>query len=424
MLRAMKRLLLASSLLTCATATAFVSACDTEFLNGPRPDIDDGRTIDDGSEGEGEGEAPGEGEGEGEPVGPGAVCNGARDVVVSDAIATNTTRARHAAVLLRDGRVLIAGGHDEATYLSMKGAELFDPATRSFDVTGAMAQARYDFALVALDDGRALAVGGFNNDVDTPDDNGDLATLELFDPATGTWTAGPSMPEARSGLSAVKVEDGRVLIFGGKTNAESIPTTVLSFDPSDDSLSSTDGEVSFGRTSHTAHLLSDGRVLMVGGYYTGLRDDVDVIAADGSVSPANRIPEARRSSCAANDADGRLLVFGGYGGASMAGSMGDVQAFSPSDGTWASAGEMQTARFACEAVELSCGTLVCGGVDATSCELRDHASERTAVVVDDTGGEFSGSLTALDDERALWVGGFVGDGVSGTARVIELVAAE
>ena len=207
---------------------------------------------------------------------------------------------------------------------------------------------------------------------------------------------------------------------GGQTGAESIPTAVLAFDPSDDSLAPTGGSVSFGRTSHAAHLLSDGRVLMVGGYYTGVRDDVDVISPDGSASPANGIPGARRSSCAANDADGRLLVFGGYGGSSM----GDVQAFDPTLGEWSSAGEMQTARFACEAVELSCGTLVCGGVDATSCEVRDHLSERATTVVEDTGSEFSASLTALDGERALLIGGFVGDGVSGTARLIELVAAE
>lgn len=420
MLRAMNRLLLSVSL---GLGTIAFGGCDTAFLTGGKPDIDEGRTIDgDDDDDGGEGEpAEGEGEGEGEDiVGPGAVCAGTRDVVVSDAIATNTTRARHAAVLLRDGRVLVAGGHDEATWTSMRSAELFDLATNSFALTGPMAQARYDFALVALDDGRALAVGGFNNDIDAPDDNGDLDTLELFDPESGTWSAGPSMPEARSGLSAVKVDDGRVLIFGGQTGAESIPTSVLVFDPSDDSLAPTGGFVSFGRTAHTAHVLSDGRVLMVGGYYTGVRDDVDVISPDGTASPANGIPGARRSSCAANDADGRLLVFGGYGGSSM----GDVQAFSPSDGSWSSAGEMETARYACEAVELSCGTLVCGGVDATSCEVRDHSSERTATVVDDTGSEFSASLTALDGERALLIGGFVGDGVSGTARVIQLVAVD
>jgi hypothetical protein len=379
-----------------------VSACDTSFLTGPPPTIDRGTPIDEPVD---------------EPPAPvGDVCAGAFNVEASAASALGQTRARHGAALLTDGRVLIAGGHDEETYASTRTAELF--ADGAFLPTGSLLQARYDFALVALNDGRALAAGGFNNDIDAPTDNGDLATLELFDPTTGQWTAGPTMPEARTGLSAVTVDDGRVLIFGGQTGAESIPTSVLVFDPSNDSLVDAGGDVSFGRTSHAAHALSDGRVLMVGGYYTAVRNDVDAISADGSAARAAGVPGARRSSCGANDADGRLLVFGGYDGDAR----GDVQAFDPATGAWTGAGQLAVARFACQAVELSCASLICGGVDVTSCELRDHGASESAIIVEDAGSEFSGTLTALDSERALLVGGFVGDAVSGEARVISLVA--
>src|ERR1041385_6824775 len=141
---------------TAITAILVAAGCDTDFLFGNNADRkidvgggDDGREGE-GAAGEGEGAAvAGEGEGEGGDVNV-KLCGGTMTVQSSDAIDMAVPRTRHSAVLLVDGRVLIAGGHDD-TYESIASAQIFDPATQTFVPTGSMAQARYDFALVALD---------------------------------------------------------------------------------------------------------------------------------------------------------------------------------------------------------------------------------------------------------------------------------
>ena len=399
-----------------APAAVALSACDTAFLFGPP------RTIDNGPRGEGEGEAAGEGEGgagEGEGEGASAgVCGGSVVVTASAPLPMITARARHAAVLLADGRVLLAGG-DDGTGITSKSAELFDPANSTFTATGPLLQARYDFAMVALDDGRAIAFGGFNNDIDTPADNGDLPTSEIWDPSTAVWTAGPAMPEARDALSAEKVAGGKVLVFGGQTDATSIPTEVLLFDASNDSLTTTPGNIRQHGTAHTSHVLKNGLVLMAGGFFTQSLTDVDILFADGHTAPADGIPGARRSACAANDDKGNLLVFGGYN----AGEVDDVESFDPLNNAWSSVGTLHTPRAACEAAELSCLTLVCGSFASTGCEAWDYATASAVDVGVDVGVNFAFTLTRIDDAHALLAGGTFNDFDSAAvARVISLEA--
>jgi N-acetylneuraminic acid mutarotase len=338
-------------------------------------------------------------------------------VRASDPIALVSPRARHQAVLLANGKILLAGG-DDGTAVTTKSAELVDPATATSTATGPLGHARDDFAMVALDDGRALAIGGFNNDDEAL---GVLVSTELYDPDAGTWSPGPDLPRPRSALSAIKNDDGTVLVFGGGDLATSIEPDILVFHPDDDTFSVAAGTITNLRTSHTAQRMSDGRVLMVGGYFTGSKDDVDVIFPDGRALAADNIPGARRSACAANDDTGDTLVFGGLGGAT---TLDDVQRFGVTDNAWSRAATLTTPRFACEAVELSCLDLVCGGVDATSCEAYDFARGEMVPVLDDSGAEFSTTLTRIDDTHALLAGGFAGDigEVVQAARIISLEA--
>jgi hypothetical protein len=164
-------------------------------------------------------------------------------------------RAGFAAVVLRDGRALVAGGAnpDCASYSS---AYLFDPASEQWSKTGLMRTARTQPAIAVLPDGRVLVAGGYFSrscqdwadmygydrpagssdvvlaayrspgddresrrpgldDVDPGPLGRGLATAELFDPATGTWSDTGSMRMIRSGASAVTLADGRVLVWGG-----------------------------------------------------------------------------------------------------------------------------------------------------------------------------------------------------------------
>jgi hypothetical protein len=117
-----------------------------------------------------------------------------------------------AAVLLPDGRVLVAGGSDVDRH-PVRSAELFDPATGRWTRTGAPTSARGGAQTgVVLVSGKVLFVSGLQ--------------AELYDPASGQWTkAGPVGGAAgthRSGHTVTRLVDGRVLVVGGTTSRAAV----------------------------------------------------------------------------------------------------------------------------------------------------------------------------------------------------------
>ena len=119
-------------------------------------------------------------------------------------------RGYHTATLLADGRVLIAGGSNDSVFVAS--AELYDPATGTFTRTGSMAVARAYHTATLLLDGRVLVAGGNGNGAAL---KSFLASAELYDPATGKWTKTGSMVHPHFLQTATLLRDGRVLIAGG-----------------------------------------------------------------------------------------------------------------------------------------------------------------------------------------------------------------
>lgn len=118
-------------------------------------------------------------------------------------------RCLHSAILLADGRVLVAGGDSAANVWSS--AEIYNPATKRWSMTGHMNSTRFDTAIVMLSNGKLLAPAGAA--VNTiPRDSDDL-----YDPATGTWTPAPSLNLSRYAHSTVALADGVALVVGGFT---------------------------------------------------------------------------------------------------------------------------------------------------------------------------------------------------------------
>jgi len=122
----------------------------------------------------------------------------------------------NAAALLMSGNVLLAGGEDD--FGRKDSAEVYDPSSGGFSATGSMAQRRSFHSLTLLPDGTVLAAGG-----ETDDCTGDfcvfagtLATAELYDSASGEFTATGSMNAVRESHTATLLNDGRVLLTGGQ----------------------------------------------------------------------------------------------------------------------------------------------------------------------------------------------------------------
>lgn len=121
----------------------------------------------------------------------------------------------HTATLLADGRVLVAGGFDAG---AMQTAEIYDPATGSWNNTGDLVQSRGGQKANLLPNGKVLISGGDGGgSLPTP-----LSSAELFDPATGTWSSTGAMHQKREDHTATSLPDGRVLVAG----APSISTAV------------------------------------------------------------------------------------------------------------------------------------------------------------------------------------------------------
>jgi hypothetical protein len=117
-----------------------------------------------------------------------------------------------AAAPLANGKVLLSGGYTEEGYPEVTaGAELYDPGTGTFVPTGNMTVPRYYHTATPLGDGTVLIAGSqVVRFVDIA-----IASAELYDPATGTFSRTGDMTTARFGHTATLLLDGTVLIAGG-----------------------------------------------------------------------------------------------------------------------------------------------------------------------------------------------------------------
>ncbi len=166
-------------------------------------------------------------------------------------------RSGHTATLLQNGFVLIAGGSGAQGVrdTSASSAELYDPRTGKFVLTGSLGAVRAaGHTATLLQDGRVLIAGGNASDVQEEP----LASAELYDPGTGKFSKTGSMATPRDGQTAILLLDGRVLVVGGDDRTAEL------YNPATRAFALTGSSVQ-ARASHSATLLTDGRVLLAGG---------------------------------------------------------------------------------------------------------------------------------------------------------------
>jgi LysM domain/Kelch motif len=329
----------------------------------------------------------------------------------------NATRQQASATLLKDGRVLVVGGNDvvAATNLAaVPSAELYDPATGKFTLTGSPHVAGVPMVSALLKSGRVLVIGC--------DASGVCASslADIYDPSTGLFSAVPTTGSCTF-CTATLLNDGRVLVARGDTLSPS-PIPSLLFDPATDTFATT-GSMTTDRVGQTATLLSDGRVLIAGGFDTLDNSLVALASAElydpktGTFSPTGPMTTARDGQTATLLADGRVLIAGGTSAANVGTGkeiLASAELYDPRTGAFSPTGSMTTARIGHTANLLSDGrVLIAGGGNNTditslslaSAELYDPRTGTFSPAGSMTTARFSQTATLLSDGRVLIAGG-------------------
>jgi hypothetical protein len=295
---------------------------------------------------------------------------------------------------LADGRILFTGGLDLTTGQPTTAAALYDPVAQT-TTTLAMAFPRAGHGASLMGNGKILVTGGLAAfDLQNPLSilTGIHATTEIFDPATGAFTAGPNMLEARAMHTSTTLTNGQVLIAGGIAvlpivNIPNVSSTAYKFNPATNSFG-LPALFSGGRFLHSATALSNGKVLLVGGLtldltaflqsgniqdlIVGTRTDAQlystVFGGFGTFATVTGMQEGRAGAAIAPLPNGGALVAGGFAvtidpttSTFVLGATATADVFSQSPNAFAPTGSMAAPRLFPTTVNLPDGTIMVVG---------------------------------------------------------------
>jgi Galactose oxidase, central domain/Kelch motif len=288
----------------------------------------------------------------------------------------HTARYQHTATLLPDGKVLVAGGLDRpgyTGYFTTATAEVYDPKSGTWAVTGSLNNARFWHTSTLLPNGKVLVAGGNSTD------NVAFASAELYDPAAGIWTPTGSLNIPRFQHTATLLPNGKVLVISGDNQNYTAFDSPELYDPATGTWTLT-GPIKHSRFQHTSTLLPDGRIFIAGGsaFYSNWSPSVEIYDPVSETSTiAGDLNTGRNEHTATLLLNGKVLVAagrdytnGGFGGAELC---------DPASGTCVYTGSL-IPRYQHKATLLPNGqVLVTGGLDITfnstaSAQLYDPAS--------------------------------------------------
>jgi hypothetical protein len=234
--------------------------------------------------------------------------------------------------------------------------------------------------------------------------------------ATGgaTWKPAHALSVARYIHTATLLPNGKVLVVGGRDADSNSTNTALLYDPGSDTWSSA-GPLITPRDSHTATLLPDGTVLVAGGHNSNTSSDLDTAqvytpnSGAGTWSGETTFTTARYSHTATLLPNGQVLVAGGQDASGVA--TASCELFDYAAGTWTSTGSLPLRRAGSQAILLPSGkVLVTGGLgennaSQASCELYDPVSGTWTVTGSLATARWGHTATLLPKGKVLVAGG-------------------
>lgn len=283
-----------------------------------------------------------------------------------------------------------------------------------FTIGGTMAAGRSDHAMVQLPSSPLILVAGGTSNGTTV-----LKTAELYDPVTNTWRATGDMKTARRGHTATVLNNGKILVVGGNDGTNTL-STAETYDPTTGVWTNTIGPLAYTHRYHTATLLSDGKVLIAGGT-VGPLGTADAkytevyTPSTGSFTPGPTLPEERQGHTATLLNNGDVLFVGNSLGN---GALVRTLTYDGTTFTWAhlatpsvSTGSLAQGRYNHSAVLLSTGkVLVTGGfgLDSKTAELYNPSTHTWATANSMTAPRAYHTSTALRNGDVVVIGGYNG----------------
>jgi Kelch motif protein/galactose oxidase-like protein len=256
-------------------------------------------------------------------------------------------RCNHGATMLPDGRVLVAGGDSEGTVHAA--AEIYNPASGKWTMAAELNSTRFLFSVLALPNGTLFAPGGAAFGT-IPRDSADV-----YDPAHNTWTATPSLNVSRYENGSAVLPDGKVLVFGGFTQNLTWATMSELYDPASNAWKprgATTDQPFIGVTLPTGDVLAT----IPSQLYNEARGVWGLTKTDMQIPRINDTLTVL--------ADGRALAAGGCTGCgSGGGSVLQSELYDPTSDTWSIDASLHEARSSHAAVRLKDGrVLIAGGL--------------------------------------------------------------
>ena len=333
---------------------------------------------------------------------------------------TDTQRYNHTATLLDDGSVLVVGGENSA-FQPVAVAERYNPVSNTWSPAGTLNAPRWEHTASLLPGGWVLVAGGING-------SEVLDSAELYNPGTNSWTPVDDMSNARMGHSATVLPDGQVLIAGGEdivgTLASAELFTFNAGTPADSTWTVTGSMVSKSRSRHSATLLPNGKVMVVGGRGSDISatTPIDPLASielydpnddGGTWTGGGDLQSPHTWHTATLLPTGEVLVAGGQEGEDY---LASVEKVDLATGIWTAIGDMATERSGHSATLLADGkVLVAGGTGTTqfgtlkSAEIYNPASGWSPTNDDMNTARAYHTATLLPNGKVLVAGGGNGD---------------
>jgi IPT/TIG domain/Kelch motif len=302
------------------------------------------------------------------------------------------------ATRLQDGKILITGGGQALALVST--AEIYDPATGTFTATGSLTTARVSHTATLLNSGKVLICGGLNGS------NNALSSCELYNPATGTFALSASMSGQRLNHTATLLPDGRVFIAGGdrlhvgRGTCEMYDPAANTFTPATD--------LTAPRFLHTTTLLPNGKLLIAGGFNSVTASDLasaelyDVAANTTTATGSMSLPRRLHNAILLNT--GKVLISPGQDNASAS----VLEIFNPATGSFSQT-TLRLGRNTGTVVTLSDGRVLFAsgaflGEALVSAEVFDPATQTTVFTDNAVADHLFGHAVLLADGTVLIVG--------------------